>query len=99
MRRNRCGKWGPRHDRMTTSDYIDRGRRLIDEPDLARLLHVELALGPAAVGRNLDEIADQLLHARKIRADLVDLCLLRRREGTRSDRSRSPLGVLVQVEQ
>src|SRR5262249_26440785 len=47
------------------------------EADLAGLLDVELAPDAAAVGTDLDKIADQLLDARKIGADLVDLRALR----------------------
>ena len=47
-------------------------RRIVFEPHLAGLLDVEGALGLAAVGPDLDEIADHGLHARQIKADAVE---------------------------
>ena len=47
-------------------------RRIVFEPHLAGLLDVEGAFGLAAVGPDLDEIADHGLHARQIKADAVE---------------------------
>ena len=61
------------HDRLAIGDDLDSARLLVVEADLTGLLDVELAPDAAAVGTDLDKIADQLLDARKIGADLVDL--------------------------
>src|SRR6266508_5142963 len=65
------------HDRLPVGDDLDRGRRIIFEPDLAGLLDVELALHPGAVGTDLNEFAGKLLNAGQILADLVGLRPLR----------------------
>src|SRR5439155_17659296 len=61
------------HDRLAIGDDLDSARLLVVEADLTGLLDVELAPDAAAVGTDLDKIANQLLDARKIGADLVDL--------------------------
>src|ERR1043166_3575376 len=61
------------HDhRGAVGDELDRARRIVLETDAAGLLQVELALGLAAVGRHLDEVARHHLHAGEIGVDLVD---------------------------
>jgi hypothetical protein len=62
---------------LAIGDDLDRGGRIVFEANPARLLHVEFALDAAPVRADLHKVADQLLHAGKIRADLVDLCTLR----------------------
>src|SRR5262249_35066765 len=88
------------HDRLAIGDGLDSARRLIVEADLAGLLDVELAPDAAAVGTDLDKVADQLLDARKIGADLVDLRALRGVEtGGGRRRRRGGLGLPVQMEE
>src|SRR5262249_56279268 len=65
------------HDRLAIGDDLDSARRLVVEADPAGLLDVELAPDAAAVGTDLDKIADPLLDARKIGPDRVDLRALR----------------------
>src|SRR5262249_59680459 len=64
------------HDRLPVGDDLDAARRLVFETNLAGLLDIELASDATAVGADLDEIPDQLLHVREIGADLVDLSAL-----------------------
>src|SRR6516225_10663351 len=61
------------HDRLSIGDDLDSARLLVVEANFAGLLDVKFALDAAAVGTDLDKIADQLLDAGKIGADLVDL--------------------------
>ena len=62
--------------RRSVGDDVDRARRVIFETHLAGLLDVEIALGLAAVGPDLDEISDQRLQRRQIGAHLGGLRLL-----------------------
>ena len=61
---------------------------------------IELALDARAVGADLDEIANQLLHVREIGADLIDLRALSGREtGAGRRRRRRRLRVLIEMKE
>src|SRR5262249_1750843 len=60
------------HDRRAVGDDVDAARLVVIEPDLARLLDIELALGLPSLWADLGEVARHVLRAREIGADLVD---------------------------
>ena len=70
--------------RRSVGDDRDRAGRIVLETHLARLLDVEIALGLAAVGADLDEISDQRLQRGQIGTHLGSLRLLVGVEGCKN---------------